>query len=389
MILMNTNISEFIHRNKKIVCFGAGHTLRDFCRYFRYNNLDFSDYLCAILDNKATAFRYGGDVLPVHTIEGFLRRNDACMDGAVLLITSLWYAEIIAQLQKIDALRHTRCYIYPFVAITPAPYDFPKRQSGTAPKIPKRIHYIWFGDKGIPEQTRTWLKNWERHCPGYEIICWNNKNYDINKHPHVKNALAMKLFAHASDYARLDILYEYGGIYFDTDVEILSSLDALLYDEAFIGFSNGFPHVNSGGGIGAVKGHELVGEMLYNMRNISFADFTSGFNIERETDVLMDHGLIPNNQMQQLGGMRVYPTDVFSPLTYLGSPAAFTKNTLTIHHSSVSWYDEQRLSIKTKQAAGAAQFWREYGGALTQDNDLIDYYDLNDFNDLELQHDGL
>ena len=97
--------------------------------------------------------------------------------------------------------------------------------------IPKKIHYCWFGRNEIPEKTLRCIESWKKYCPDYEIIQWNEDNYDINKIPYMKDAYKEKKWAFVSDYARLDVIYQYGGIYLDTDVELVNSLDDLLeYD---------------------------------------------------------------------------------------------------------------------------------------------------------------
>ena len=116
--------------------------------------------------------------------------------------------------------------------------------------IPKIIHYCWFGGKPLPNTAIKCIRSWKKHCPDYEIHCWNEKNFDINVCPYVKEAYEEKAWAFVSDYARLWIIYNYGGIYLDTDVELLKNIDNLLKYDVFMGFENK-QYVNTGVGFWA------------------------------------------------------------------------------------------------------------------------------------------
>ena len=94
--------------------------------------------------------------------------------------------------------------------------------------IPRVIHYCWFGNGTLPEKTVKCIESWKQYCPGYEIKQWNEKNYDVNKIPYIMDAYKEKKWAFVADYARLDILWKYGGFYLDTDVELIKSLDFFL-----------------------------------------------------------------------------------------------------------------------------------------------------------------
>ena len=104
--------------------------------------------------------------------------------------------------------------------------------------IPKKIHYCWFGGNPLPEDAQKYLESWKKFCPDYEIIRWDEKNFDINQLPYVQEAFKAKKWAFITDYVRLYALYNYGGIYMDTDVEVLKSLDSFLELKAFSGFEN-------------------------------------------------------------------------------------------------------------------------------------------------------
>jgi len=337
MILKNTDIKTLLNSGKKLVCFGAGKMLKNCCG--RFAAIEFANRIHRVLDDNAVRFEWEDLSFPVYTLENFLEEK-ADLHSVALLITCISYPEVFERLQRSSQLRDTDCYIYPFVRHMPPPYEFPEPASGGVQKIPKKIHYIWFGSEKIPEKNRAWMESWEKHCPDYEIIQWDDRNYDVTKHPYMHDAYKAKKYALASDYARLDIVYEHGGICFDTDVEVLDNLDGLLYDEAFFGFC-GFDSISNGWGFGAIKSFNVLEEM----RALFDADMTE--HKSAQMNVFEKHGLVRNNSLQMIDGMRIYPTDVFAPINYVCSPVAFTENTLTVHHYDSSWDEDH---IETRKA---------------------------------------
>ena len=123
--------------------------------------------------------------------------------------------------------------------------------------IPKKIHYCWFGNNPLPEKDRKCIESWKKYCPNYEIIRHDENNYDISKNKYMKQAYESKKWGFVPDYARLDIIYNEGGIYLDTDVELTKNLDELLKYDAYMGFEDDI-HVSPGLGFGAIKHHEGI-----------------------------------------------------------------------------------------------------------------------------------
>lgn len=123
--------------------------------------------------------------------------------------------------------------------------------------IPKKIHYCWFGRNPLPELAVRCIESWKKYCPDYEIIEWNEDNYDINKISYVKEAYQARKWAFVTDYVRLDVVNQYGGIYLDTDVELLKSLDPLLKYKSFFGMEEG-KFIATGLGFGAEKGTKIL-----------------------------------------------------------------------------------------------------------------------------------
>ena len=199
--------------------------------------------------------------------------------------------------------------------------------------IPKIIHYCWFGGKELPPLAKKCIASWRKFLPDYEIKEWNENNYDIKKHPFMVKAYEEKKWAFVSDYARLDVLYEYGGIYLDTDVEIIKNIDDLLENHAYIGFERE-DLLGDGQGFGGEKGFPIFKEMM---------DVYDGLEEYIEspklrTKVCLEHGLKLDGSRQTIDGMEIYPVDFFCPKNFKTGIVQITPNTKSIHHFEASWY---------------------------------------------------
>ncbi len=133
--------------------------------------------------------------------------------------------------------------------------------------IPKTIHYCWFGRNPKPKLAKKCIASWKKYCPDYEIIEWNEDSFDVEQYPYAKFCLENKKYAFLSDFVRLVVIAKKGGIYFDTDVEVIKKLDGLLDYDAFYGFEND-SYVASGLGFGSEKGHVTVIKMLEEYENL-------------------------------------------------------------------------------------------------------------------------
>jgi hypothetical protein len=169
----------------------------------------------------------------------------------------------------------------------------------------------------------------------------------------MKQAYEAKKWAFVSDYARLDILYNHGGIYFDTDVEIIRKIGDLLYLDSFCAFDM-FRDINTGLGCGCNKGNILIQEMKNDYDDISFVNKDGTFNetpcTKRQTEILRKHGLITNGGMQEIKGMTVFPVDFFCPIDLWTGISHITRNTYTVHHFASTWWnDEKKQKESLKQ----------------------------------------
>ena len=188
------------------------------------------------------------------------------------------------------------------------------------------------------------MESWSRLCPDYEIRRWDESNFDVSKYPFTKQAAENKKYGFITDVARLDILYQYGGIYMDTDVKLLKPFDDLLFNKGFVGVER-WGNINSGGGIGAVPHHPMIREMLdYRLKYpFIFEDGTQ--NIETnglyETTPFVRHGMRIDNTLQIINGMTVYPASVFHPYDYMSCEEKIEDNTISIHYFYGGWMDEE------------------------------------------------
>ena len=208
--------------------------------------------------------------------------------------------------------------------------------------IPKTIHWIWFSDKDkIPDQFQPNFDSWKRFFPDHEIKMHDESNYDVNKHPFTKEQYGKGNYAFVADFARLDIIYQEGGIYFDTDVEILRPFDDL--PEQFFGFEACFYGVNSGSGFRCKAGHPLFKKLLnaFSTRNVIQEYFDTGvLDMEEPTITLKLEGLICDNSYQIVHGIHFLPNDFLCPIFY-NEKLYITNNTKSIHKYAMSWLDEE------------------------------------------------
>ena len=221
-------------------------------------------------------------------------------------------------------------------------------QKGNWKGVPKIIHYCWFGGGPINPESRKCIESWKKYCPDYKIIEWNEQNFEISQNRYAQQAYEAKKYAFVSDYVRLAVLYEYGGIYLDTDVELVRPLDELLEHKGFIGMEHSAPSpygrtllVNTGSGVGAEPGCEMIGKMLAAYRNAAFIQETGEPDLrtctQRDTPLFTKAGLQQKNEQQELDGFLVLPTDCFSPFDYVTERMHRTPRTFGIHYYQGSW----------------------------------------------------
>lgn len=224
--------------------------------------------------------------------------------------------------------------------------------------IPKIIHYCWVGGKPKPQSVLYCIESWKRCCPDYEIREWNESNYDFTKNEYMRQAYEAKKWGFVPDYARLDIVYEYGGIYLDTDVEMLRSFDELLEHSSFFGFEDtgeGKYYIACGLGFGSEPYNPLLKELRDYYDNISFFREDGSLDLlpapRHNTPIFEDHGVLMNNSLQKIRGNVFFPSEYFCPKIFKTGKTHVTHKTFSIHHFSASWMDEKiRKEISHNQA---------------------------------------
>lgn len=210
--------------------------------------------------------------------------------------------------------------------------------------IPKVIHYCWFGRTELPPLAKKCIASWRKFFPDYEIKEWNEDNFDINAIPYIAQAYKHKKYAFVSDYARFKILYEHGGIYFDTDVEVIKSMDDILGKGTFFGLEQDVIEnfaCAPGLGFACNPGLGLLREMLEFYKNIDFEQLDGSLNqktiVEYFSEMLLKKGLQPISGIIEFEGVFIYPPDYFCPKPSEFGRIQITENTHTIHHYAASW----------------------------------------------------
>ena len=219
--------------------------------------------------------------------------------------------------------------------------------------IPKIIHYCWFGKNPKPTLTKRCIKSWKRYCPDYQIIEWNEENFDISACPlYVRQAYEAKKWAFVTDYVRLYALTQYGGIYMDTDVEVVKSLDEFLVHQAFSGFEDS-KHIPTGI-MACEKGNPLFLSWLHEYDDMIFIQSDGSCNMQTNvmtiTNSMLTYGIRLDNSFQIIADCAFYPNDYFCPKDLLTNQIVRTKRTHTIHHFAGSWVDEEAKRRRKKVA---------------------------------------
>ena len=221
--------------------------------------------------------------------------------------------------------------------------------------IPKVIHYCWFGRNPKPKLAEKCIRSWKKYCPDYKIMEWNEDNCDLSGMPkYVQDAYAAGKWAFVTDYIRLQILHTHGGIYFDTDVQVVRRLDPLLKHECFMGIerADNTAKVATGLALGSEAGFPLLREMMEDYLTASFYRKDGTVDITtctvRNTEILKRYGFVEENRCQEVAGAMIYSSEYFSPMDMNNGKIYRTANTYTIHHYSLSWTPKEHQLSRQK-----------------------------------------
>lgn len=352
----NGMAQDVINSQSKIVIFGTGvvgstitpEILRE------YNLVD--RIICCI-DNDKTRWNTHIQICE-KTVEILSPEVLKKLDGNITVLISISrYSSAYEQINNMKGTDKCSCYIVPSLCINSFKAKGEKEtvKISEKPLIPKKIHYMWFGGKKIPQQLQKCIYSWQKFCPDYEIVRWDESNYDIHKNIFLSQAYDNQRYGFVPDFARIDILYNYGGIYLDTDVELKKNIDDLLYQEAFCSVEK-WQVINFGGCSGAVKGHKSLEPFLKNWskRQIiredgSLENISSGLI---DTSIAIKSGYKINGRTQSIMGMNIYTYDYFHPYDYMTGRLDMTDNTYSVHHFNGGWLDDKTKAdnIKAKKS---------------------------------------
>lgn len=219
--------------------------------------------------------------------------------------------------------------------------------------IPKIIHYCWFGGKEKPQNVQKCIASWKKYLSDYEFMEWNETNFNVHKSSYVEDAYNAKKFAFVSDVARIEALYEYGGFYMDTDVEVYRSFDELLSRDCVLGFEE--KNYVATSFMAVEPKHPLMKEFINLYSDLNFYDVDGniilGTNVLKFTNMLLEKGLIMNGEYQELeNNIEIYPQKYFSPYDYINCYLKIEKETYCVHHFYVSWMSwKEQVKKKSKK----------------------------------------
>lgn len=352
---LQLNVSEFqaFVENKKIICFGAGKQGRRILDIM--HNYGKLNDLLGFIDNNpqkwGTNFEYDGFSIPIFSIDNALDMID---EKTILLITCVEYTNVVNQLEAYDKFKEIEYISLTDISLNQflvSDYDAVIKQYDE-PVIPKKIHYCWFGKGEKPDLIKRNIEKWKQLCPDYEIIEWNESNYDFTKNQYMKQAYEKKKWAFVSDYARLDIIYNHGGIYIDTDVDMFKRPDELLYQDCFSTFDNTLT-MATGAGLGARPRMEIIKEMRDYYDNVSFLkpdgtiDDTSC--IMYNYAVLKKYGYKLNDKLQTVQGINIYPM-IFQGTCSCLYLMKITPKTFWAHYATNTWLGNDMQKIRGENA---------------------------------------
>jgi len=336
MSYVSCDMQRFIHdtKGKKVLCFGAGS-------YFKVMCCDMSEQypdmqLIGVLDNNAgksgkkiSAASFSTEVLnPLEAISGFDFSNLA------ILITTAQLNAVKEQLEGETSLAGVKVYSYYDIKRNSASPLIELKKTTPKPLIPKKIHYCWFGSNEPPRKLQRCIDTWKTFCPDYEVKRWDESNYDIGKTAFTKSAYETKKWGFVPDYARLDIVYNEGGMYFDTDVELRRSPEVLRYNEGFIG-TEITGCVNAGSGLGAVEKNQALRELM------DMYEEMSGYQPEtamgRDTVYFYNKGYIVSDHLQVVDDITILPYNILAHKAYETGESFEDSASVSVHLFDGSW----------------------------------------------------
>lgn len=353
-------------RNNKLILFGAGQGFLDTVEILCKIDKSLLSQIDYIVDNNrvGNSINLFRRIISVYSPE-YLKKN--WKKEQIIIISTQYYEEICTQLDQYEELNDAVVLFYEYIETSRLMSEFWLPDSlkiSDKSLIPKIIHYCWFGRNPIPERYKEWMSTWKKYCPDYEIVEWNEDNYDYKKNEYMYEAYKAGKWGFVPDYARLDIIYNHGGIYLDTDVELVQNLDNLLYQKAFAGLQ-GDLRVANGLGFGAIPHLNNIRKqmMVYNNKHFISKDGQMDLTPAptMQTEVMLECGYKKINKYQVVDDVTILPAPVLGGI--IGSSVIVDERVYAIHHYDGSWTTEdmrQRQKIyKNRLHANLNNFYKK------------------------------
>ena len=357
-IFFNCSAKEFldIEANKHLVCFGVSKLVDSFCEI---NGSSWMKNIEFFVDNDKKHWGkkcvYGGrswDVFSPEKLE--------MLKNTVIVITAGGgqpNLDIIHQMQDMRIDDSIQCCSLR-VLKGRIVYDNSEIENTETPRgrgIEKKIHCCWFSNEEKPKKYQDCIDSWKRYCPEYEITEWNSSNYDISKNSYMKQAFEKKQWAFVSDYARLDLVYTHGGLYFDMDVEILRDIDDLLNCDAFFSMDDTLC-IDLGSGFGAKRNHPLVKKLFANYEGIDFigpeckTDWTITLpQPARLIDTFKNYGFLQIRKSQIIDGVHFLSPDYIRIVSDYECKSLYLAGTeYAIHRHNAGWVSQEYIDHREK-----------------------------------------
>lgn len=335
-----------------------------------------------IIDNSAEgSVQAFGRSIPVFKPDKLMEEAEC----TVLITSYVHLADMFDQLQRMNLPDTITCCAYPFMQLREKHYTRgifedlkfgeSEDEGGDVRKncdvIPKAIHSFWFGNDDKPDEYKRCEDSWYRFCPDYEIREWNRDSYDCEKHPFLCKAIECEAWAYATDYARLDVIGKYGGIYLDTDIEILHVPGRLLNASGFFGFFD--QGVIDLAAFGAVPGNTLIQNLLHLYDGADIPETKEEFSLFFQPFYLMDefrrHGVLLDGEYQMIDGNVFLPREIMFPMdTIMYDVDALCDETIMIHHNNAGWKKSGYRENKARRSRQIYELFIEAGSADVQEN---------------------
>lgn len=330
-------------KTKRVFVYGAGRALES-CVDIYLQGIVVEGIIDSDQNKIGKVVNIANKQVKVMDREQFVQVYNGCTDKQqmILFVSSPVYAaEIVAELDQIEALNGLQCFLQVLVRNTfgeHKAFEFSKGKE----IIPRKIHYIWIGGKTLPYNFQKNIESWKKYNPSYEVIQWDESNYDFKKNDYMRMAYDKGEYGFATNYARLDILKQQGGIYLDVDVEAIKSFDMLLRDKTF--FNMGCAdRVNMGCGFGTIPNQKIIDDIMAQFKNCIEETIKRPFH-NYVHPILKKYGFEISNCFQNINGVVLYPSEVMSPLTIPGFKDNFSENTVSIHKEAGTWMNDQEKS---------------------------------------------